>query len=721
MAKINLDGILSGFKSVAKIIANFTSIETALNDKVLYRDNPEGEPNQMENNLDMNGNRITNLPTASSNTEPVTYAQWASDSSTVQFSGTVVTTALGSEASVRVFTVGEYTPGSNNLQVYLNGVLQPLSTYVETSSTTVTMNTLPVADDEYTFVTNPRVSDASTVPASSVTFTQAGSGATASNANTKFQETVSVKDFGAAGDGSSDDAAAINAAISAVNLAGGGFLHFPEGTYLCEATVVPKANVLCRASFGSVILKLKSGTDAPLVESYLFDTLRTANAYQESDNADYTYNYGFSGFIFDCNKAQQASQAYGVKLYGRRLVLDKCIVANSKGVGLWTVSNGSHSGGYDYTKTKTPGTIGEIEIVDCVEEGWIFDGPSDQRIGQLVINETGDTDNDGTTPQTSTHFTGEDVHGLRVEDAMTIDSCNLNNTRFGRCLYVASGVRFVCDSVVAAGGWGNVELESNVWGSIGTLVAQANGTEWSGTNYPNVWCKTDDFIFPSATVLRVSGQDITAASCIKDEGGSSWGLVKSRQALAELGVFFEVAASGVVIENLRVSGADTALLTNSGVGFLNFKLDFNNCNLVWDNDATDVRGDWSISGTLLAGQVLENGVDSAPNADEESLANARIEFTDSGVWKSNSFRGTGSFDSTVTTGQSITVAHGMWRAPKIEEIQLSMRVSGWTTEGPQNAALSVSGFDATNIVARVKLGTAAGGTPTADQIVFRVN
>ena len=75
MAKITFDSVVSGFKSVAQIVANFDSVATELNSKVLYRDNPEGEPNQMENNLDMNSNRILNLPVAIGSGEPITLAQ----------------------------------------------------------------------------------------------------------------------------------------------------------------------------------------------------------------------------------------------------------------------------------------------------------------------------------------------------------------------------------------------------------------------------------------------------------------------------------------------------------------------------------------------------------------------------------------------------------------------------------------------------------------------
>ena len=46
---------------------------------------------------------------------------------------------------------------------------------------------------------------------------------------------VSVKDYGAKGDGKTDDRMAIQSAIDTVNKAGGGIVNFPEGTYLVTA------------------------------------------------------------------------------------------------------------------------------------------------------------------------------------------------------------------------------------------------------------------------------------------------------------------------------------------------------------------------------------------------------------------------------------------------------------------------------------------------------
>lgn len=61
MAKLTLNDVKSGF-NLSAINNNFDQIETALNENVLYRNNPEGEPNSVMTDIDMNGQRILNLP-----------------------------------------------------------------------------------------------------------------------------------------------------------------------------------------------------------------------------------------------------------------------------------------------------------------------------------------------------------------------------------------------------------------------------------------------------------------------------------------------------------------------------------------------------------------------------------------------------------------------------------------------------------------------------------
>ena len=61
MAKIDLPTISSGYASNTTFNTTFTAIENEFQQKVLYRDNPGGEPNSMQNDLDMNSNDINNV------------------------------------------------------------------------------------------------------------------------------------------------------------------------------------------------------------------------------------------------------------------------------------------------------------------------------------------------------------------------------------------------------------------------------------------------------------------------------------------------------------------------------------------------------------------------------------------------------------------------------------------------------------------------------------
>jgi Endopolygalacturonase len=69
-------------------------------------------------------------------------------------------------------------------------------------------------------------------------FTQAGIGAVTRTSQNKMRDIVSVKDFGAVGDGVTDDAASIQAAITyCLTTSGGSKLVFPKGTYALGSQV----------------------------------------------------------------------------------------------------------------------------------------------------------------------------------------------------------------------------------------------------------------------------------------------------------------------------------------------------------------------------------------------------------------------------------------------------------------------------------------------------
>ena len=73
--------------------------------------------------------------------------------------------------------------------------------------------------------------------------------------------TFNVKNYGAAGNGSTNDTSAVNSAITAANNAGGGIVEFPSGKYLC-GSIHLKSHVTLQLDSGSTILGASSGYDS---------------------------------------------------------------------------------------------------------------------------------------------------------------------------------------------------------------------------------------------------------------------------------------------------------------------------------------------------------------------------------------------------------------------------------------------------------------------------
>lgn len=151
--------------------------------------------------------------------------------------GTVYVQRLSGTGAQTVFTLNTVPHSVNVVDIYINGIYQNKDTFTVAGADVIFSKAPPAGTDNIEVQVTVTIAlgetDASLVTydgttvadqldaisavsgSSLVGFQQAGSGAVVRTAQDKMREWVSVKDFGAVGDGVADDTAAIQAAVDA--------------------------------------------------------------------------------------------------------------------------------------------------------------------------------------------------------------------------------------------------------------------------------------------------------------------------------------------------------------------------------------------------------------------------------------------------------------------------------------------------------------------------
>lgn len=169
---------------------------------------------------------------------------------------------------------------------------------------------------------NEIVSDlAASSGSSTVGFLQSGTGAVARTAQTKMRELISVKDFGAVGNNSTDDTVAIQNALVAAT---GGECYFPEGSYRVtgQLTMPGRTQIVGDGPTTSLIYYRTSST--------------TANQLFYADNVD---NICWRDIGLVCDKGAGSQETCAIKLEGASgsvtdIHLDRVYISNFQRYGI---------------------------------------------------------------------------------------------------------------------------------------------------------------------------------------------------------------------------------------------------------------------------------------------------------------------------------------------------------------------------------------------------
>jgi hypothetical protein len=539
---------------------------------------------------------------------------------------------------------------------------------------------------------------------------------TARSLSDRFAEIINVKDFGAVGDGVTDDTAAIQAAIDYVETQGGGVIGVPVGTFMAKGLTLPSNVVIQGADMELSVIKHTASSVGNVVETENFDTLLASGEADTEDGS--TYNFGLKNLTIDGNRenvtgSPSSTSGWGCRLYGQRLVLDNVRINGIKGSGLHTALGNSSDKAFDYRKESKPGYINNLFIYAPEYDGWIFNGPSDIPIGNVFVGWAGNSLVDSTydSLKRSLVYPLERPTSLVLVDAggaELVSFVHVFGNKHGWGVRIGDGsntFRLKAEYLMAETCFGGVLLNDGVRAQISILDVHDN--DGGDGAHPMLQCDSTSPVNISNIEMRRGGDD-NGSTMIELNGNRT--KIGTASLLGQASAGHGIVDSGVAnhigfAECQNCSG--TAYDATDSVGFwIASGADRVNANIYTVSCTVGAKYDGS--GGSIADLQITDRSSTTPfdnfSAMSQNLRKFTRLFDSTNNLRNTSSKSQNNINSANTSLQTFSVSHNLLWTPATDEIMLTpFAISGTF---PTIYKLYVSGADSTNIDIAVQ---SAGG------------
>jgi len=454
--------------------------------------------------------------------------------------------AFTGSGATTIYTLSAGPGSTNNTAVYIDGVYQSKNNY-SVSGSTLTFSTAPPLNSAIEIVIGDAISAGAATAASAVSYSQGGTGSVSRNVQSRLRDYVSVKDFGAVGDGVTDDTAAIQAALdyadTGSNQSSVVTVFIPAGTYIHTGiTIAGGVNVMGDGRT-STTLFLKNSTNPvqsvklessrASISKVTIDGNRSNNSSGIGLNADNSVAAGNSAFCYIEDLDIQNTAGTG------------CIVTNGNMAHLKNVSITRCTTGL-IAERCTQLTMTNVDIAKFTVAGFVMQGSPAQNVvvwNGGFMETTVDTPTAGAPfihlkSMRSTdalyiaglwcngHFTDSafDTTGLKIEDPLYVDNVTIDGTVFYNVKTAGTyvGVANTEIGLVDARGISTVGGGGSFTRQMGVLTqASYNFDFFTNEKSLTVSGTTNEFIVPTGSPIEIQEMSMLVTEAFAGTGNGA--------------------------------------------------------------------------------------------------------------------------------------------------------------------------------------------------------